>query len=276
MHTRSALLHGLKTSIPVAMGYAPTGLAFGLVATQAGMEWYLAVMMAALVFAGAAQFASLQLLRAGAGPFEIWFTTFMINLRLIIVSASMASRLRQGTPEQRRHLKYLPPISFIMSDSAFLVASLQEHTRINAPYLVGLNATAYSTWVLSTVAGALIGPLIPPMLGASMAITIYALFAATLTAAAQKEPRLLIISGSAAVINTILNALQWPTGWALLAASLIAGSLSLFVLPRRKDPAGNATTTNLSESEETKASDEEGASADELREPVEAGDRHAG
>ena len=80
---------GVKSIIPLAIGVGMYGLAFGLLASQAGFGWADIGMMGALVFAGSAQIVAVERLVAGATVFTAFIAGLALNLRLILITASI-------------------------------------------------------------------------------------------------------------------------------------------------------------------------------------------
>ncbi|MFL7807020.1 MAG: AzlC family ABC transporter permease, partial [Anaerolineae bacterium] len=63
---RASWRRGLSQVAPIVLGYVPIGFAYGVLAEKAGLSPRSAVLMSALVYAGAAQFIATGLLAAGA------------------------------------------------------------------------------------------------------------------------------------------------------------------------------------------------------------------
>ena len=97
---KTALNRGAAAGWPICLGYAPIGLAFGVLAQKAGLNLFEIAMMSVIVFAGSAQFIAVSMLASGVGAAAIIFTTFMVNLRHLLMSMSLsvflgkASRLK--------------------------------------------------------------------------------------------------------------------------------------------------------------------------------------
>ncbi|WP_269431648.1 AzlC family ABC transporter permease [Bacillus sp. JCM 19034] len=84
---------GLKIGIPVAIGYIPIAIAFGLLAKSAQISDIVTLMMSLIIFAGASQFIGINLIMAGVAYWEIVFTTFLLNVRHFLMTASLSQRL---------------------------------------------------------------------------------------------------------------------------------------------------------------------------------------
>ncbi|MCD8567203.1 MAG: AzlC family ABC transporter permease [Geovibrio sp.] len=67
---------GFRQALPIAAGYFPVAVSFGLTAVSAGLDGWLAVLMSLIVFAGASQFVGAGMFGMGVGGWEIVLTTF--------------------------------------------------------------------------------------------------------------------------------------------------------------------------------------------------------
>ena len=71
---------GLKAGISIAIGYFPIALTFGLLAKTTGLSLVEATAMSMFVYAGAAQYISLNLISFGVDPVTIVINTFIVNI----------------------------------------------------------------------------------------------------------------------------------------------------------------------------------------------------
>ncbi len=88
------LRDGAKAAWPICLGYFPIGLAFGVIAGKAGLSPLDIGLMSLLVFAGSAQFIAVSMLGTGAGLTSIVMTTFVVNLRHLLMSSSLSLHLK--------------------------------------------------------------------------------------------------------------------------------------------------------------------------------------
>jgi len=107
--TPSGVTSQLKTGDGIA-------IAFGLLAKTSGIPNLVSCLMSALIYAGASQFFGVNLMSLGIMPWEIVMTTFVLNLRHFLMSASMTQRIHQSTPKSWRAL-----LSFGVTDETFSV-----------------------------------------------------------------------------------------------------------------------------------------------------------
>ncbi len=212
------------------VGYFTTAVAFGLLGRNTGLMFMETLAVSLIVFAGASQFIFLSLLAAGAGSAEIIITTFLVNLRHMLMSSSLAVKLEKKT-------LLLPFAAFGVTDETFAVASFGSD-RVTEKYMLALNTTSYLGWVGGTAAGFLAGNMLPEKLQNIMGLLLYLLFVAILTPEVKKRFSLLpviLISGG---VNWFLSAAGWmSSGWNMIAA-IITGCTAGFLLESRMERSG--------------------------------------
>ncbi|MFP4551425.1 MAG: AzlC family ABC transporter permease [Spirochaetales bacterium] len=219
---QSAATAGLKAGLPIFLGYVPVAISFGLLARNTGLTFVETAAFSALVFAGASQFLGLALLASGAGLVSIVGATLLVNLRHLLMSASVAARLSQR--------RLLPMIAFGVTDETFAVAS--THARSHDPrFLVALEATAYSGWLLGTLIGHLFGGVLPPVLQVSFGFGLYALFVILLVGPVKASRLNLLVAAAAAGTHLTLTAADWPAAGIRIVLAILVGAAVGALLP---------------------------------------------
>lgn len=169
-------MQGVKDCVPTLLGYVGIGIAAGIVGTSANLTVIEIGLLSALVYAGASQFIICAMLMTMSPPSAIIATTFIVNLRHFLMSASLAPYFTSYS------LAKNIGIGALLTDESFGVASLRtsKGLPINDRWMNGLNVTAYSTWIVACMAGGWLGSWIvdPAALGMDFALT--AMFVALL------------------------------------------------------------------------------------------------
>ncbi|SJZ94672.1 AzlC family ABC transporter permease [Selenihalanaerobacter shriftii] len=222
---------GVKAGVPIALGYIPIAITFGLVAKSTGVPDYISIMMSLLVFAGASQFVAVNLLALSTGHWQIIVTTLIVNLRHFLMSASMAQRIKKNTPKGLRAL-----LAFGITDETFSIASLRPENELSFHFVLGLNLVSYSSWVLGTAGGVFLGMGLPQTLQTSMGIALYAMFIGILVPNLKKSYAILIVSLITVVINTFLSWTSFfssiSTGWRVVITTILASALGSYFFPK--------------------------------------------
>ena len=147
---------GVSAAWPICLGYFPVGLALGVLAQKAGLPWWAVAMMSILVFAGSAQFICVAMLAAGASITSIILTTFVINLRHVLMSSALAVYLR-GVSRW-----FLALYSYGITDESFAVnLNRFREGGWDRWRALTVNHLANFTWIMATICGTLIGQFVP-------------------------------------------------------------------------------------------------------------------
>jgi branched-subunit amino acid transport protein len=119
----SAVYRGAAAAWPICLGYAPIGLAFGVLAQKAGLTPLEIGLMSVIVFAGSSQFIAVSMLSAGASMISIVATAFVVNLRHFLMSSALAVNLKNS---DRKKLTFF---AYGVTDESFAV----NLTKYNLP-----------------------------------------------------------------------------------------------------------------------------------------------
>lgn len=181
---RAEFWGGVRAQLPILLGTMPFGMIYGIAATNAGLPVEVALGMSLIVFAGSSQFVAAELFAGGTPGAIIVLTTFVVNLRHMLYSASLAPYLRHLS----RAWKYL--LAFLLTDEVYAVTITHYEADSATPapessrhwYTLGAGATLWVTWQMSTAAGVLLGAQVPPSWGLdfTLALTFIALVIPTL------------------------------------------------------------------------------------------------
>jgi predicted branched-subunit amino acid permease len=150
---------GFAEMLPACVALTPFGIVCGIGADAAGADWFSALAMSAIIFSGAAQVLSAQLLAADAPVAVIVLTCFVAGLRFLMYSAAMAPYVRPLPPNWQRAL------AFLLTDQAFAMAirrfSAEHDPRGGGLYFLGAGIALWSAWQLQNLLGYFAGHVVP-------------------------------------------------------------------------------------------------------------------
>ncbi len=138
--------------LPVIIAAMPIGLLWGTLAAGKGLSPLEAGLMSVTVFAGAAQFVAIELWREPAPWLLLTVTVFIVNVRHILMGASLS-----------RHMNYIdsrwrPWLLLYMADENW---AFSERRALTAPLTLadyaGLTLPMIVMWTTSSTVGALLG-----------------------------------------------------------------------------------------------------------------------
>ncbi|KUP09197.1 branched-chain amino acid ABC transporter permease [Bacillus coahuilensis m2-6] len=213
-----SFLSGIRGGLSIAIGYFPIAVAFGLLAKNVGLTSLETVMMSIFVFAGAAQFMSLNLIALGTAGVEIVLTTFIVNIRHLLMSASLNEKMHKDKGWKRALY------AFGITDETFSVLATKPGP-ITSQYAFGVILCGYSSWVFSSFLGFIIGSFLPVVLQESMSIALYSMFVGLLVPSMKKSVKVFSLAFLSAAFHSIFFVAGLSTGWAILFASLLSAVL---------------------------------------------------
>lgn len=219
---RARFVRGLKLGLPIFLGYAPIGAAFGIVARGLGFTPLQAAICSGTALAGAGQLIALQLMGAGAGAAAVVFTTAIVNLRYVLFGAAMSQHVTGMSLPRQAFL------AFTLTDETFAV-NIDDSRRGTADFAsrAGVGVIAWTGWVLGSAAGALAAGAIgdPTRFGVQFAMP--AMFTALLVA--QAEDRTHVLTALVAALCAIGLMLVLPDPWYLIVAPILAATAATVV-----------------------------------------------
>src|SRR5436190_118085 len=81
---------GFKSVLPIISGIIPFGAVMGSAFAEAKLSFFQAMLMNISVYAGAAQLATIDLMKMNAAVFVVIATGLIINLRFLLYSVAMS------------------------------------------------------------------------------------------------------------------------------------------------------------------------------------------
>jgi 4-azaleucine resistance transporter AzlC len=154
---QQALLAGARACIPLAPGVLLFGMVCGAAAAGVGLTTGQSFALSWMVFAGSSQIVATQLFAAGAPGWVIVLTGWVVNLRFMMYSATLAQQFR-GESRRSRWLA-----GYLLTDQAFGVALARVlDGRRDIPWFyLGLAATIWLLWQAASLAGIFLGARVP-------------------------------------------------------------------------------------------------------------------
>ncbi len=221
---------GLKAGIPVILGFVPVGIAYAIMAQQAGWSVFQTIFMSMAVFAGASQMMAVGMYVQGAGLIAMILATFILNLRHLIMSTCVVNRM------EKDRVPVMLLAAFGVTDESFAIFTTGKKENCTSMYFLGLITVTYTSWIAGSAIGALASGLLPPVLSASLGISLYAMFIAILVPSLKGNLRLGILVIVTALVNTALSKVM-ASSWALIVSTLICAAAGVFFV----DPGEGGT-----------------------------------
>src|ERR1041385_2912133 len=135
---------GVRAELPILIGVFPFGMIYGALALNAGISKLASHMMSSIVFAGASQFITTQLVHEATPGLVIVLTIAVINLRHMLYSASLAPYLA-SLPMRWKAL-----LSYLLTDEAYAATVIHYENAGVTPFgqwfFLGAGFSLWFTW----------------------------------------------------------------------------------------------------------------------------------
>lgn len=162
--TRLEILDGLRITAPVAAGYIPLGLAYGLLVVQLGLPWWMAPALSLAAYSGSAELLVVTLASQNTPLAVIAVTMLLVNFRLLFFAFSFPLHVVEG-----RFARIFSMYALVDEAYALTAARPNGWTK---PRLLAMQVLFHLTWVISSLVGVSAGSLIPTQIeGLDFALT---------------------------------------------------------------------------------------------------------
>ena len=211
----AALKKGAIDMLPLSLAVLPWGVLFGSLAVQRGFSWLEAQLFSAVIFGGAVQIVTVELIADQASLLTVLFSAFVISSRHFLYGLTLRERLSP------KPLRWRLGLGFLLTDELFAISGDRRayQNKFRLYYALGAGGSFYLAWNLWTFIGIVAGAWLPDLtkLGLDFAI------AATFIALVVPEIKSLatLISVLVAAISALIFSL-WQIELGLVFAALLA------------------------------------------------------
>jgi len=146
---------GAVANLPMAASACAYGSVLGVLAAQKDVSWLELLVMNVSVFAGSAQFVMVDMWAPHLPVVEMVFAVMIINLRYLLIGASLNPVFRGATLPQKSMIMHL------VADENWAV-TMAAHRRGTATiwFLLGGGLCLFSVWSFGTLCGHRLGALV--------------------------------------------------------------------------------------------------------------------
>lgn len=211
----SALKKGTVDMLPLSLAVLPWGILFGSLAVQRGFSWLEAQMFSAIIFGGAVQIVTVELIADNASLFTVVFSAFIISSRHFLYGLTLRDRLSP------KPFRWRLSLGFLLTDELFALSGDRRayRNRFRLYYALGAGGSFYLAWNLWTFIGIVAGASLPDLTELGLDFAIAATFIALVIPEIKTLATLVavLVAGVASVIFTL-----WGFELGLVCAALMA------------------------------------------------------
>ena len=171
---RVALLKGATDILPLSLAVLPWGVLFGSLAIQRGFSWFEAQLFSAIIFGGAVQIVTVELMAENTPLLVVLFNAFVISSRHFLYGLALRERLSTHSVAWRVGL------GFLLTDELFSLSGNKKayQTQFRLYCALGAGGSFYIAWNIWTALGIFAGTWLPDLTKLGLDFAIAATFIA--------------------------------------------------------------------------------------------------
>lgn len=232
MKIKNSFLRGLKSGIPIGLGYLSVSFTFGIMAISLGFEWWQAVLISMTTVTSAGQLSGITIMVNPGQYIEMLISQLTINIRYSFMAVSLSQKADSKFKGIFRWL-----LGFFITDEIFAVAINEE--TVTRSFFSGLAIIPYLGWTLGTLAGALLGNILPNSVMSALCIAIYGMFVAIIAPKATKEKPLLAVVAVALALSCMFYYLpvlkDISSGISISVCAVAAAMVGALIFPKKEE-----------------------------------------
>lgn len=216
--TIDGIVRGIRRIAPLSAFALPFGVAYGAASVEQGMAAWQALLASGTIFAGASQFAALELWQDPMPLISITLVVLAVNARHIILGAALSPWLNRLPPGRWfLALCMLTDVTFADSHAAF------KGGERDAGILLGGGLLMWTAWMIGTTIGAIAGTSLGDLDRFGLDVVMMSFFAAIVVGSLKSRAAVwpVIIASLMALATLPLL----PAGWNIIVAALVGGGV---------------------------------------------------
>ena len=165
---------GAVDMLPLSLAVLPWGVLFGSLAIQRGFSWIEAQMFSAVIYGGAVQIVTVELMADDAPLFTILLSALVISSRHFLYGLTLRDKLKI------KPLRWRLGLGFLLTDELFSLSGDRRayKNRFRLYYALGAGGSFYLAWNIWTALGIFAGSRLPDLTSLGLDFAIAATFIA--------------------------------------------------------------------------------------------------
>ena len=198
-HSDSIFLKGVKDGIPIALGYYAVAFSLGIVARKAGLNPVSGFLSSLFTRASAGEYGAYTLFADGASYVAVAIMGMVVNLRYLLMSASLTQKFAPGTSLFTRIM-----VGCCMTDEVFGI-SIAYRGYLAPAYTYGAMTVSGILWAAGTASGIVAGNSLPANVVSALSVALYGMFIAIVVPAVKKHRNLLVAVPVACLLSWLCS-----------------------------------------------------------------------
>lgn len=227
---------GVKAGFAIGLGYLSVSFTFGIMAVSLGLSWWQATIVSMLTVTSAGQLAGVQLMVNPGQYIQMLISQITINIRYSFMSITIGQKADSKFSGIYRWI-----LGFMMTDEIFAVASQEK--EVNRVFFSGLCVLPYLGWSLGTLAGAILGNVLPNRMMSALGLAIYGMFVAIIIPVVKSEMPVLVAVIIAVALSCAFYYIPFLSGISggisISVCAIVSAVIAALLFPVDTEEEGN-------------------------------------
>ncbi len=219
----------MRDGVPIGLGYYAVAFSIGIVASKAGLTWWMGAISSFLTRASAGEYGVYSLVAVNAALAEIIGLSFVANMRYLLMTAALTQKFRQGTSLLKRIM-----VALCVTDEIFGI-SIAYPGYLAPSYTFGAAIVSTLMWSAGCASGIVAGDVLPTNIVSALSVALYGMFLAIIIPPAKKDRAVLVavvcafvLSGLCAVMPVLC---EMNSGTKTIVLTVLISAVAAFVKP---------------------------------------------
>lgn len=223
----------MRDGLPIGLGYFAVAFSIGIVASKAGVTWWMGALSSFLTRASAGEYGVYSLIAANAVLAEVVGLSIVANIRYLLMTTALTQKFHPSTSLFKRIL-----VALCMTDEVFGI-SIAYPGYLAPAYTFGAMIVSTIMWSIGCASGIIAGDVLPIKIVSALSVALYGMFIAIIVPPSKKDRGVLcavlvsfLLSGVCAVMP-LLNEMNSGTKTILL--TVIISAMLAIIKPLTKE-----------------------------------------
>lgn len=220
---------GMRDGVPIGLGYYAVAFSIGIVASKAGLTWWMGAISSFLTRASAGEYGVYSLVAVNAAIMEVIGLSLVANMRYLLMTAALTQKFRPGTSLLKRIM-----VALCVTDEVFGI-SIAYPGYLAPSYTFGAMLVSTVMWSAGCASGIVAGDVLPVNVVSALSVALYGMFIAIIIPPAKRDRGVLIavicsfvLSGLCAVLPVLC---EMNSGTKTIVLTIIISAVAAFVKP---------------------------------------------
>lgn len=223
----------MRDGVPIGLGYFAVAFSIGIVASQAGLTWWMGAVSSFLTRASAGEYGVYSLIAANAALAEIVGISLVANMRYLLMTAALTQKFRPGTSLTKRIM-----VALCMTDEVFGI-SIAYPGYLAPSYTFGAMIVSTVMWSAGCASGIVAGGILPANIVSALSVALYGMFIAIIIPPSKQDKGVLVAVACSFLLSGLCSVMpiicELNSGTKTIVLTILIASIAALIRPVKQE-----------------------------------------